>query len=403
MALRLSNACRLASLFLIASTLIVSISPGARSETIGHIQSDEGSKADFTVTRIAGPFNYPWSVAFLPEGLMLVTERWGDLKIIIPGEPEPLSISGTPDRLTADHAGLMDVVLDPEFANNDTIYLSYVYGTREAATIRVFKARLDVENLSLEDGKDIFESSPPAPGTEQLGGRMVIDKKGFLFLTLGDRFNGELAQDLTGDYGKITRIRRNGTIPEDNPFIGKPDVRPGIWSYGHRNPQGLAIDTATGQLWEHEHGPMGGDELNLIEAGRNYGWPLITYGVDYSGVPINNGLTEAEGLEQPVHYWVPSIAPSGLTIYEGNVSDWQHTAWLGALAGQMLVRVKLENGHVTREERFLKQQLGRIRDVRTGPDGRVYFTTDSDEGGLYRIEPTEEYAIKSKMSQGHVE
>jgi glucose/arabinose dehydrogenase len=402
MALRLLNASGFANVIIVFALTMV-VSPPARSETIEQIQPEEVAKPDFTVTRIAGPFNFPWSVAFLPEGLMLVTERWGDLKLIVPGEPEPLTISGTPDRLTADHAGLMDVVLDPEFANNDTIYLSYTYGTRDAATIRVLKARLDVENLSLEDSKLIFESYPPAPGTEQLGGRMVIDQKGLLYLTLGDRFDGRHAQDLSDDYGKITRMRRNGTFPEDNPFAATPGARPGIWSYGHRNPQGLAIDVATGQLWATEHGPMGGDELNRVESGRNYGWPHITYGVDYDGKPINGGLAEAEGLEQPVRHWTPSIGPSGLTIYDGQVMDWQSTAWLGALAGQMLVRVKLENGRVVREEQFLKDELGRLRDVRTGPDGLIYFTTDSEEGGLYRLEPTEEYATKSKMPQGRME
>lgn len=402
MALRLPNATGLACV-IVALAFAQGLPPRARAGTIEQNQPEEVAKPDFTVTRVAGPFNYPWSVAFLPDNLILVTERWGDLKLIVPGEPEPLSISGTPDRLTADHAGLMDVVLDPEFVNNDTIYLSYTYGTKEAATIRVFKARLDVENLSLEEGRDIFESSPPAPGTEQLGGRMVIDRNGLLYLTLGDRFNGKHAQDLSDDYGKIIRMRRNGTFPEDNPFVGTPNARPGIWSYGHRNPQGLAFDAATGQLWEQEHGPKGGDELNLIQPGRNYGWPVITYGVEYSGAAINNGLTEAEGMEQPVHFWVPSIAPSGLTLYDGHVADWQHTAWLGALAGQMLVRLKLEDGHVVREERFLKDELGRIRDVRTGPDGAIYFTTDSEDGGLYRVEPTEEYATKAKISQGHVE
>ncbi len=402
MALRLTSTTALATL-LAAVALSAAISPLARSETIEQAVPEQSARPDFTVTRIAGPFNFPWSIAFLPEGLILVTERWGDLKLLLPGEPEPLSISGTPDRFVADHAGLMDVVLDPEFANNDTIYLSYAFGTKEAATIRVFKARLDVENLSLEDGKVIFESSPPAPGTEQLGGRMAIDRNGLLFLTLGDRFDGRHAQNLADDYGKIIRMRRNGTFPEDNPFAGREGVRPGIWSYGHRNPQGLAFDAETGQLWEHEHGPKGGDELNRIEPGRNYGWPLITYGVDYSGAPINNGLTAAEGLEQPVHYWVPSIAPSGFALYNGQVVDWQHTAWLGALAGQMLVRLKLEDGRVVSEERFLKEELGRIRDVRSGPDGSIYFTTDSDEGGLYRVDPIEEYAIKSKISQDHVE
>lgn len=402
MALRIPTAYGLANV-IFAFVLAFVISTPTQSETIEQIQPEEAPKADFTVTQIAGPFNFPWSVAFLPEGLILVTERWGELKLIVPGESEPLTITGTPERLTADHAGLMDVVLDPEFANNDTIYLSYVYGTREAATIRVLKARLDVENLSLEDSKLIFESFPPAPGTEQLGGRMAIDQKGLLYLTLGDRFDGRHAQDLSDDYGKIARIRRNGTFPEDNPFAGTPGARPGIWSYGHRNPQGLTIDVATGQLWAHEHGPMGGDELNRIESGRNYGWPHITYGVDYDGTPINDGLAEAEGLEQPVRHWTPSIGPSGLTIYDGHVAAWQSTAWVGALAAQMLVRVKLENGRVVREEQFLKDELGRIRDVRTGPDGLIYFTTDSEEGGLYRIEPTEEYATKSKMPQGRME
>jgi glucose/arabinose dehydrogenase len=402
MALRPATAFSLAAVIIACAVAAMMASP-ARSETSEQTPPEASEKPDFTVTRIAGPFNFPWSVAFLPEGLMLVTERWGDLRLIVPGEPEPLTISGTPDRLTADHAGLMDVVLDPGFANNDTIYLSYAYGTPEAATIRVLKARLDVENLSLEDSKLIFESSPPAPGTEQLGGRMVIDAQGLLYLTLGDRFDGRHAQDLSDDYGKITRMRRNGSFPEDNPFFATPGARPGIWSYGHRNPQGLAIEAATGQLWEHEHGPMGGDELNRIEPGRNYGWPIISYGVDYSGTPINNGLTEAEGLEQPVLHWTPSIGPSGLTMYEGGVADWQGTAWLGALATPMLVRIKLENRRVVREEHFLKDELGRIRDVRTGPDGLIYFTTDSEQGGLFRIEPTEEYATKSKLPNGRVE
>jgi glucose/arabinose dehydrogenase len=402
MALFFPSQCGLARVVLALALAFVAPSL-ARSGTIEQTPPEEAAKPDFTVTRVAGPFNFPWSVAFLPEGLMLVTERWGDLKLIVPGEPEPLTISGTPDRLVADHAGLMDVALDPEFASNDTIYLSYAYGTRDAATIRVFKAQLDVENLSLENGKVIFESFPPAPGTEQLGGRMVIDQKGLLYLTLGDRFDGRHAQNLSDDYGKITRMRRNGTFPEDNPFIDTPGARPGIWTYGHRNPQGLAFEASTGELWEHEHGPMGGDELNRIEPGRNYGWPFITYGVDYDGKPINNGLAEAEGLEQPVRYWVPSIGPSGLAIYEGRVADWRSTAWMGALAAQMLVRVKLENGRAIREEHFLKNEFGRIRDVRVGPDELIYFTTDSDEGGLYRIEPTEEYATKAKMSQGGVE
>ena len=322
------------------------VSPRARAGTIEQNQPEEVAKPDFTVTRVAGPFNYPWSVAFLPDGLILVTERWGDLKLIVPGEPEPLSISGTPDRLTADHAGLMDVVLDPEFVNNDTIYLSYTYGTREAATIRVFKARLDVENLSLEEGKDHFRKLPAGAG-DRAARRTHGDRPEWIAVPHAGRPVQRQAR--AGSQRRLRQDHQNAAqrhLPGGQPIRRNAERAPGIWSYGHRNPQGLAFDAATGQLWEHEHGPKGGDEFNLIQPGRNYGWPVITYGVEYSGAAINNGLTEAEGMEQPVHFWVPSIAPSGLTLYHGHVADWQHTAWLGALAGQMLVRLKLENGHV---------------------------------------------------------
>jgi glucose/arabinose dehydrogenase len=335
---------------------------------------------------------------------MLVSERWGDLKYL-PKEPDgkPVVISGTPERPTEDHAGLMDVVLDPDFERNRTLYLSYVSGTRDAATVRILKARLDLETASLAGGTQIFESYPPAPGLEEFGGRMVIDRQGYLFLTLGDRYDRRHAQDLSHDYGKIIRINRDGSYPRDNPFIGTKGARPGIWTYGHRNPQGLALDPATGQLLAHEHGPQGGDEFNLIQAGRNYGWPIITYGREYDGSAINGGLVQQEGLEQPLRFWVPSIAPSGLAIYSGHVSEWQGKAWLGALAGQMLVRLTLENGRVVREEQFLREQVGRIRDVRTGPDGAIYFTTDSDEGSIYRVEPTEEFANGSNLPRRQIQ
>lgn len=348
----------------------------------------------FNITRVAGPFDHPWSIALLPDRRMLVSERWGGLKLATPGEFVAQDIGGLPLRLTESLAGLMDIVLDPDFANTGTVYLSYVHGSRDAATVRVMKAHLNLETLLLENRVILFDSNPPLSDLQEFGGRMVIDRDGHLFVSLGDRFHGEYAQDLGNDYGALIRIRTDGGIPDDNPFIETPGARAGIWSFGHRNPLGLAIDPATGRLWAHENGPKGGDELNSIEAGRNYGWPVITYGRNYDDTTIGDGITAAPDMEQPVRYWTPSIAPSGLTFYEGSVEEWQGTVWMGALAGQMLVRLKLENGEITREEQFLKDEVGRIRDVRTGSDGFIYFSTDSGTGDVYRIEPVANVAFE---------
>jgi glucose/arabinose dehydrogenase len=357
--------------------------------------SDEPVDPEFTVTQIAGPFNHPWSIGFLPDGRMLVSERWGELLVVTPGEPGGVAIAGVPTRLVKDHAGLMDVLLDPDFSANHVVYLAYAHGNDAAATVRVLKGRLNLEKLVLEDSRVIFETSPPTPETVEFGGRMVIDRYGFLFLSIGDRFESRRAQDVGEYHGTIIRMHRDGGFPSDNPFFDTPGARPGIWTYGHRNPQGLAIDPATGTLWAHEHGPMGGDELNRIERGRNYGWPVITYGKEYDGSSVGEGRAAREGMEQPVRYWVPSIAPSGLTFYEGPVDEWRGMAWMGALAGQMLVRLKIEDGRVVAEEQFLKGRFGRIRDVRTGPDGFIYFSTDAEEGNIYRVEPFAETASRA--------
>ncbi len=366
----------------------------AGAEPVAKIEEIGREAQDFNILRVAGPFNHPWSMAFLPDGRMLVSERWGELKLVNPATDEQQVISGTPPRPTEDHAGLMDVILDPDYDSNRTIFLSYAHGDRNAANVRVLKAQLDLQGHKLENAEIIYESSPPPPGLEEFGGRMVIDRDGYLFVTLGDRYDRTRAQKMSDAHGKIIRLHRDGSIPKDNPFVGVAGARPEIWTYGHRNPQGLAIDPATGILWALEHGPMGGDELNIIERGKNYGWPIITYGTEYDAMPINNGLTHAEGMEQPVHYWVPSIAPSGLTFYDGPVREWRGTAWLGGLVGQVLVRLTIENGRVMREERFLKDHLGRIRDVRTGPNGFIYFSTDDDKGEIYRVEPKRRHAVR---------
>src|SRR6476620_1706470 len=317
-----------------------------------------------TSEQVAGPFDSPRSVGFLPDGWFLVAEKQGRLLLVRPdGEGLPISV-------------------DPDYAVNDTIYLSYLVGTEDASTIRVMKAKLDNQNEALTDQQILFESTPGAK-PEQLGGRIALTPDGYLFLTLGDRWAGDPAQDLTQDEGTIIRIRTDGSIPVDNPFRWLLGARPEIWSYGHRNPQGLAFDATRKELWSDEHGPQGGDELNLILPGHDYGWPTITYGTDYSGRPIGNGVAQT-GLEQPVHYWVPtSIAPSGLALE----SDPSHRiVWMSTLAAETLVRLTFGDGCTFSEDHFLEHRLGRLRDVRIDPSGVLYVLTDGPEGMLYRLD-----------------
>jgi glucose/arabinose dehydrogenase len=368
------------------SAFLLFTAPGG-SQTLSPGETTESSTPDFRVVRVAGPFEDPWSIAFLPAGGMLVTERPGRLQHVPAAGKSSSPVAGLPPVLTGEHAGLMDVILDPDFAESRTIYLSYVHGADDASTVRVLKATLDPAGTALSDQQVIFEAQPYALELINYGGRLAFDAAGFLYLTLGDRYEDKRGQDLTDDWGSVIRMRRDGSFPEDNPFAGKAGARPGIWTYGHRNPQGLAVDAQSGRIWLHEHGPQGGDELNLIQRGHNYGWPVITYGVGYDGKPIT-ALTHADGMEQPLYYWVPSIATSGLALYQADrVPQWHGTVWLGALAGEAMVRLSVEGGKVVREERLLKEKFGRIRDVRVGPDGLIYMVNDSPEGALYRIEP----------------
>ncbi len=331
--------------------------------------------------RIAGPFQSPRSVAFLPDGSFLVAEHPGRLQLVTTEGTG--QISGVPSVLRLGHGGLIDLALDPDFANNNTLYMSYLTGTEQASVLRVMKAKLDNRNETLTDETVIFESTP-GDKHDQIGGRITVTPDGYLFLTVGDRWAGDPAQDLASDSGKIIRIRTDGSIPEDNPFRSKAGARPEIWSYGHRNPQGIAYDATRGELWSNEHGPQGGDELNLIIAGHNYGWPIITYGVDYSGRPIGFGHARP-GLEQPVRYWAPiSIAPSGLVVQP---DPQQRILWISTLGGQTLVRVALGDGCTVSEEHFVDHELGRIRNVRIDPNGALYVMTDGQDGMLYRLHP----------------
>ncbi|MGA7374591.1 MAG: PQQ-dependent sugar dehydrogenase [Methyloceanibacter sp.] len=346
-----------------------------------------------TSEQVAGPFDSPRSVGFLPDGWFLVAEKQGRLLLVRP-DGEGVPISGAPDVLTEGHGGFIDLAVDPNYAVNDTIYLSYLVGTADSSTIRVMKAKLDDQNEALTDQQILFESTPGAK-PEQLGGRIALTPDGYLFLSLGDRWAGDVAQDLTQDEGTIIRIRTDGSIPADNPFRWLLGARPEIWSYGHRNPQGLAFDVTRKELWSDEHGPQGGDELNLILPGHDYGWPVITYGTDYSGRPIGNGVAQT-GLEQPVHYWVPtSIAPSGLALE----SDPSHRiVWMSTLAAETLVRLTFGDGCTFSEDHFLEHRLGRLRDVRIDPSGVLYVLTDGPEGMLYRLDRgTEDNGEKTRL------
>jgi glucose/arabinose dehydrogenase len=340
----------------------------------------------------------PWAIAFLPDGRALVTERPGRLRLIEGDHMLDEPISGVPEVSVGGHSGLLDVLVDRDFPNTRRIFLSYMHGGPDGLTIRIVRARLD--GMALEDKQVIYESRPAVKATDQIGGRLAFGPDGMLYLTIGDRFQMERAQNLLDDGGKIIRIRDDGSIPEDNPFVGRNDVLPEIYSYGHRNPQGIIGNAGDGKIWSIEQGPKGGDELNLITSGGNYGWPLVTFGTNYDDTIISN-LTSAPGMIDSVHHWVPSVATASLVAYSGNVmpEDWQGNFLIGTLVGQCLVRLEVTNGVVTRERRYLHNKIGRIRDVAVSPDGYIYLLTDSSEASLYRLEPMEDLIAKAKPLQ----
>jgi glucose/arabinose dehydrogenase len=341
----------------------------------------------FRVAEIANGLDHPWSMAFLPDGAILVTERVGRLRLIEEGRLLPAPIEGVPPVHTGSQSGLFDVVLHPRFAVNHLIYLTYAAGTNAANGTQVARARL--EGQSLQDLEVIFRATPLKDTNAHFGGRIAFLPDGTFALTLGEGFEyREQAQDLGSDLGKIVRLQDDGSIPADNPFLRQRGARPEIYTWGHRNPQGLVFDPLSGRLYETEHGPRGGDELNIIEAGRNYGWPVITYGMDYSGAYVSP-YSARPGLEQPVIYWTPSIAPSGLAIYNGDkFPAWRGDLFVGALAFKHLRRVHLDAaGNVAGQEQLLVDSNERIRDVRAPADGYLYVCTDEVQGRVLRLEP----------------
>lgn len=370
---------RLSSTILSAGLLTVSTLPATAADSLT-------KDARFTLTAASEELENPWGLAFLADGRLLVTERPGRLRIVEADGRLSKPLANVPEVAHRGQGGLLDVALDPDFASNRTIYLSYAEPGEDGTGTAVARAVLGDTGLS--DVVVIFRQQPKVGGSNHYGSRLVFAADGTLFVTMGDRFAyRDQAQNLANHLGKIIRINRDGSAPADNPFVGRADVRPEIWSYGHRNVQGAALDPATGRLWTAEHGARGGDEINRPEAGKNYGWPVITYGVDYSGARIGEG-TAKSGMEQPVHYWDPSVAPSGMTFYTGDAfPDWRGDLFVGSLKFGYLVRLDIEDGKIVGEERLIEDLDQRVRDVRQGPDGNLYLLTDEDDGAILRLAP----------------
>jgi len=372
----------------LAAAILVAVSSLIATGTRGEQPVFGSSAGELEVRTISRGLVNPWALAFLPDGTMLVTERPGRMRVVTPeGQLSP-PLKGVPGVFASGQGGLLDVITDKSFAQNRTIYFCFAERADGGGRTAVARARLDDSKGRLDEVKVIFRQQGPLSSGNHYGCRIAQANDGNLFVTLGEHFTyRDQAQTLDNHLGKIIRIAPDGSVPADNPFAGRSDAKAEIWSYGHRNEQGLAINPATGELWEIEHGPRGGDEVNVIGKGKNYGWPVIGYGIDYSGAKIHDS-TAKEGMEQPVKYWVPSIAPSGMAFYTGKLfPKWSGSLFTGALAGAMLVRLTLDGNAVTAEERLLRNLHERIRDVRQGPDGALWLLTDSSNGRVLRVTP----------------
>ncbi|MDV6344260.1 PQQ-dependent sugar dehydrogenase [Nitrosomonas sp. Is37] len=345
-----------------------------------HAQS---SQVKFDVHVLVRGLNHPWSMAFLPDGRILLTERIGQLRIVSADGKLSEPIKGVPAVFAMDQGGLLGLALDPDFSRNHLIYFSYAEPQASVAGTAVARAKL--VDMTLENIQVIFRQQPKTDGAKHFGSRLVFAPDGNLFVTLGERFKYmEQAQQLDNHLGKLVRIRSDGSVPSDNPFVKDQKAKPEIWSYGHRNIQGAAIHPSTGELWIHEHGPRGGDEINIPKPGKNYGWPLASYGIHYWMTPIKKEHAE-QGFEEPIYYWTPSIAPSGMMFYKGTMfPEWKGNLFIGALASKHLVRLVVNEKNVISEEKLLRDSA-RIRDVAEGLDGAIYLLTDEENGKLLKL------------------
>ena len=371
----------MAQRFAIAFGLVLSVLSLAQAKTF------ESEQHRFEVAILVQGLEHPWSLAFLPAEQFLITERPGRLRLITNGQLQPEPVAGLPDNIaTVGQGGLLDVVLHPEFTNNRLVYFSYAGRGDGGIGTEVARGRLDGDASRLENVEVIFRALPKSHGGRHFGSRLVFHHQ-YLYITLGDRGSMQRAQDLGDHAGSVIRLHHDGTLPPDNPFVNQPNARPEIFTYGNRNVQGATLQADTGHIWIQEHGPRGGDELNIVRPGANFGWPKVTYGIDYTGLKISD-QQQALGISDPIHYWVPSIAPSGLMAYDGEAfPNWRGNLFVGALKFQLLARLELNGDQVVHEERLLSGELGRIRDVRQGPDGLIYLLTDAPNGVLARLQP----------------
>jgi len=369
------------------ASVMFTIATAAIAASVQELKSEQGT---LEVTTLTQGLEHPWALAFLPDRQgMLVTERPGNLRLVTVDGKLSDPIGGVPDVWAKGQGGLLDVVLSPDFKQDRTVYLSYAEGggKGDKAGTAVGRGQLSADLKTLENFKVIFRQEPKLSVDNHFGSRLVFDRDGYLFITLGENNDRPTAQDLDKLQGKVVRIYPDGRVPDDNPFVGQNGVRPEIWSYGQRNPQGAALNPWTGVLWETEHGPRGGDELNVIERGKNYGWPLATQGINYSGQPIPEATGKtAEGTVGPHHVWEKSPGLSGMAFYDADrFKVWQHNVFMGALVSQELIRLQFNGDKVVHEERLMGELNKRIRDVRQGPDGYLYVLTDESDGVLYKV------------------
>ena len=361
------------------------VAPAAVAEPAVVAERVVSEQATFRVMRVAAGLANPWSIAFLPDGDALVSERPGALLRLDVETGAVRNLDGVPRVAAVGQGGLLDVELHPRFADNRLVYLSYAAGRSGSYATSIARGRLT--DSGLEDVEVLFTMNRPSGARLHFGSRLSFGADGMLYATFGERGERHRAQDPADHAGTIIRLRDDGSVPDDNPFVSGGGA-PEVYSFGHRNPQGMAVHPVTGRVWSHEHGPQGGDEINVIEAGVNYGWPVITYGREYrSGAPIGTG-TAAPGMAQPVLHWTPSIAPSGMTFYDGDrFPGWRGDLFAGALAGQHLRRVQLDGERAVAEEVLLQRRVGRVRDVKQGPDGMLWLLEDARSASIYRLEP----------------
>ena len=372
-------------LFRFVAIAILCGSLGAQQPAIVRVQSERVSAQLSTFAR---GLEFPWSLAFLPDGRLLVTERPGRMRLVASDGALSAPLSGVPTVFARGQGGLLDVVVDPNFGVSRTIFFCFAELGDGGAGTAVARAHLGATTLT--EVQVIFRQSPKRTGNLHFGCRIVLAPDQTLFVALGERNERDRSQDLGAHLGKLVRINRDGSVPKDNPFASGATARPEIWSYGHRNMQGAALHPSSGRVWTHEHGARGGDEINIPEPGKNYGWPVITHGIDYSGAPIGEGRAKT-GMEQPIYTWIPSIAPSGMAFYSRSAGSafpmWRGNLFVGALAGRALVRLELDGDRVVHEERLLQDLDERIRDVRVAPDGTIYLLTDQVAGRILRLLP----------------